>query len=120
MSSTSSSRITYIFTIVVWIVLLSTTIILYNNLVSTGSWTPSMYSLIDRVYLIMQYILVASLIISIVNLVFREIRHSSVIGNILVRRFLPIVRFIITAAIWIIGLFSLLDALGINTYNILA
>jgi small-conductance mechanosensitive channel len=41
-------------------------------------------------------------------------------GNILVRRFLPIVRFIITAAIWIIALFILLEKLGVNTHNVLA
>jgi small-conductance mechanosensitive channel len=76
--------------------------------------------MIDKVYLVMKYVLIAALIVSIANLIFREIRHSSVMGNILVRRFLPIVRFIITAAIWVIALFALLDSLHINTYNILA
>lgn len=120
MGTFRSSRFTYIFTIIVWIVLLSSTVILYNHIISLNMWTPSVNTWIDRAYLILHYILTVSLIVSILNLVFREIRHSGVMGNILVRRFLPIVRFIITAAIWIIGLFSLLDTLHINTYNIIA
>ncbi len=94
--------------------------VMYNNIISTHSWTPRLNTIIDKIYLISTYILVASLIVSIINLVFREIRHSSVMWNILVRRFLPIVRFIVTAAIWTIGVFSLFDSLHINTYNILA
>ncbi len=120
MSTSGSSRITYIFTIVVWIVLLSSTVILHNGIIAASHWSPRINTFIDRTYLIVTYILIATLVVSIANLIFREIRHSSVMGNIFVRRFLPIVRFIITATIWITALFALLEKLGVNTYNILA
>ncbi len=64
-------------------------------------------------------IFIAALIWSLVSWIFREIRHSSVIENILVRRFLPIIRFFITASIWIVVVFHILERLGIDTRSIL-
>lgn len=120
MGTSSSSRITYIFTIVVWIVLLSSTIILHNDILLASHWSPQVNTFIDRTYLVVTHTITATLIVSIANLIFREIRHSSFMGNILIRRFLPIVRFLIIATIWITALFALLEKLGVNTYNILA
>lgn len=118
--SSSNSRITFIFTISVWIVLISTTIIMYNQVIMMNDWSPSVNTVIDRTYISLKYILIISLIVSIVNLIFHEIKHSNAMSNLFIRRFLPIVRFVATAAIWIIGFFSLLEELHINTNNILA
>lgn len=83
-------------------------------------WEPATNAWIDKIYLWLKYVVIASLIVSITNLIFREIRHSNAMWNIIIRRFLPIVRFIVTAAIWIVSAFSLLESLHINTSNVLA
>jgi hypothetical protein len=115
-----SDRINYIFTIIIWVVLLSMVILFYSELDKISLWTPAWRSLMNTIYLSITYVLSLSLIVSITNLIFREIRHSDVMSNIVIRRFLPIVRFLITATIWIVGFFYLLEEFHINTNNILA
>ena len=118
--SSNTSRITYIFTISLWLVLISATIIMYNQMIMINDWTPSVNTIIDQTYISAKHVLIICLIVSIINLIFHEIKHSNAMSNLFIRRFLPIVRFVATASIWIIGLFSLLEELHINTNNILA
>jgi small-conductance mechanosensitive channel len=83
-------------------------------------WSPGALAMIDVIYLIAKVIAVTAMITNFVGLIFREIRHSGAIENIFVRRFLPIIRFLFVATIWIISIFYILDALNIDTRSILA
>ncbi len=115
----SPSRLSYVFTIIVWNIILASSIIFFDQLENMGNWTPTSLHRIDTMEIIFLNIFIAALIWSLVSWIFREIRHSSVIENILVRRFLPIIRFFITASIWIVVLFHILEKLGIDTRSIL-
>ncbi len=118
--SSKNSRISYIFAVSVWILLLSTVVIMYHRITEMNIWSPATNHWIDTSYTNIRYILGVLLVVSISNLIFREIRHSEVMSNAIIRRFLPIVRFLVTATIWIIWFFSLLSELHVNTSNILA
>ncbi len=114
-----SSRSTYLFSIFVWGMLLASTIVIYSNIVTIDWWSPPSLQRIDTVYLVIKNICIIALIASIVNLFLREIRHSSAVENIIIRRFLPIIRFFLTASIWIIGIFHIFEELNIDTKSIL-
>ena len=114
-----SSRSTYLFSIFVWGMLLASTIVIYSNIVNIDWWAPPSLQRIDTIYLVVKNICIIALIASIVNLILREIRHSSAVENIIIRRFLPIIRFFLTASIWIIGGFHIFEELNIDTKSIL-
>lgn len=115
-----ASRVAHIFWIIVWSILLASIILLYHYIVQVDGWTPWVLSAIDITYLITKSIAVMAIISNIIGLIFREIRHSGAIENIFVRRFLPIIQFIIIATIWIIGTFHIFDSLNVDTGNLLA
>ena len=114
-----SSRSTYLFSIFVWGMLLASTIVVYSNLINIDWWSPSSLQRIDTIYLVLKNICIIALIASIVNLILREIRHSSAVENVIIRRFLPIIRFFLTASIWIIGILHIFEGLNIDTKSIL-
>lgn len=115
----SPSRISYVFSIVAWGIILSSCVIFFDQVENIGNWTPAWLARIDTIGVIFTSLSTAAVINSIISLVFREIRHSGVIENIIVRRFLPIIRFFIITGIWFITLFNILEKLNIDTRSIL-
>ena len=115
-----TSRWAYIFSLIFLAVLLSLTIILYSYMVTIQWWTPSTLNMIDQIYLVIRNLLITIIITNIIGLVFREIVHSGAIENLLIRRFIPIVRFFIISSVWIISAFHICEDLQINTSNFIA
>lgn len=115
----SSSRSSYIFTIIAWIIIFSSVIVFFGQLDSMESWGPIGRRRIDVIHTILAYISIWSLLASIISWIIHEIRHSSAINNIVIRRFLPLIRFTITAGCWIIILLQMLEELDIDTRSIL-
>jgi hypothetical protein len=69
--------------------------------------------------MILRDISIGALIASIIAYIFYEIRHTGAIENIIVRRFLPIIRFFVTASVWLVTLFQILESLSVDTRSIL-
>lgn len=118
--SMPASRLAHIFWIITWSILLISIVVLYHYVVQIDGWEPSTLTLIDTIYLIAKMVAVTAIASNIVWLIFREIRHSGAIENIFVRRFLPIIQFIIIATLWIVSTFYVFDKLNIDTGSILA
>jgi small-conductance mechanosensitive channel len=115
----SPSRLSYIFTIIAWNIILASSVIFFDQIENIGNWTPKWLARIDNIRIIVTNLCVAALIGSVIAWIFREIRHSEAIENIIVRRFLPIIRFLITASVWLITVFHILEKLNIDTRSIL-
>ena len=115
----SPSRLSYLFSIIAWSIILSSCIIFFDQVEHIGNWTPSWLARIDTLGIVFTSLATAAFITSIISWVFREIRHSGVIENIIVRRFLPIIRFFIISGIWFVTLFQILEKLNVDTRSIL-
>jgi small-conductance mechanosensitive channel len=63
---------------------------------------------------------ILGILTNVIGFVFREIKYSWAIDSYIVRKFLPIVRFTVTASVWIITLLYIFEGLDINTGNLLA
>lgn len=115
----SASRLSYIFTIIAWNIILASSVIFFDQIEKMGNWSPTGIARLDNIEIIVVNLCIAAFVVSIISWVFREIRHSSLIENIIIRRFLPIIRFFVTASIWIVVVFHILEKLGIDTRSIL-
>lgn len=109
----------HIFGILVWLMLLFLVVILYYYSIQYISLSPQVLGTIDTVYQVVKLILIAGLISSVISVVFYYIRHSRVIDTKLIRRFLPIIQFTINLLTWVVIGFMILEALHINTRNIM-
>lgn len=93
-------------------------VILYYYAVEYFDWSPKTLGYIDMAYHTVKYFFVAGLIWSIVGAIFYKIRHSRVIEKKVIKRFLPIIHFLVNTLIVIVSVFMMLEAIGINTKNI--
>ena len=118
-STLITSRRNSFFSIITWIVLSLSTTILYHYIISAPGWTPANLNLIDNIYSIVHILTIVAIIVHIVSLLFQEFEHSFLADGTVIRRFLPLMKVIILAFIWIGGIFSILDGLHINTTSIL-
>jgi small-conductance mechanosensitive channel len=114
-----SSRGTYFFSIFAWGILLACTIVIYTNIIKVTWWSSRSIAFIDTTYIIIKNVCIIAFISSITSLIFREIRHSGIIENIIIRRFLPIIRFFVTSSVWAFGLIHIFEELSIDTKSIL-
>ena len=115
----SSSRVSYIFTILAWIIIISAVIVFFDQMQSIENWSPIMRARIDMVHIILIYLSSGALLASMMSWITNEVRHSSIIENVVIRRFLPLIRFVLTAGLWIIILLEMLEKLDIDTKSIL-
>lgn len=95
-------------------------VILYYYSIKYVKWTPEILWNLDKTYQVIKLFLIAGFLTSFIGLIFYKIRHSRIIEKKLIRRFLPIINFSINTIIWIIIGFLILEALQVNTKNILA
>ena len=109
----------HLFGILGWIMSLFLVVILYHYSVRYMHWTPKVLGHIETAYHVIEFFLVGGFVWSIVGTIFYQIRHSRAIETKLIRRFLPIFQFIINTIIVMLVGFFMLEALGINTRNIL-
>lgn len=115
----SSSRVSYIFTILAWIIIVSAVIVFFDQMQSIENWSPIVRARIDMVHIILLYLSSGALVASIISWLTHEVQHSSIIENVVIRRFLPLIRFVVTAGIWIIVLLEMLEKLDVDTKSIL-
>jgi len=58
----SPSRLSYVFTIIVWNIILASSIIFFDQLENMGNWTPTSLHRIDTIEIIFINIFIAALI----------------------------------------------------------
>lgn len=109
----------YIFGSLIWLMSLFLIVILYNYSVRYVRWEPSLLAKIDMFYKVIKIFLLGGFFYSIIGVIFYQIRHSRVTENRILKRFLPIINFAISLLIWVIVGFMILEAININTKNIL-
>lgn len=112
-------RFSYIFTVIAWVIIISSIIVVFHQIQAAEHWTAAARHRIDVFETIFMHVGIAALITSIVSWIFYEIQHSRMVENILVRRFLPVISVVIHVAVWIIAFFDLLEKLSIDTKSIL-
>jgi small-conductance mechanosensitive channel len=83
-------------------------------------FTPEARTYIDNIYKMTFGMIVTAMVASAVNIVFREIKYSFGADHLIIRKFLPTLRFTTLLLIWIVWWFLILESLHINTDGLLA
>ena len=96
-------RITYLWYLFTWCILLSFTIVTYHFIGESSlfRFSPSNWTLIDRIYITLKTLLITAIVANIIGLILREIKQSFAHENMFIRKFLPTVKFIILLLVWI-------------------
>ncbi|PID84351.1 hypothetical protein CSB09_01420 [Candidatus Gracilibacteria bacterium] len=115
-----TSNLKYFLHILIWIMCLFLVMILHHYLTTYIEWTPKMLARIDMTYHIIRIFFIATSISSVGNILLNSVRYGSNINHHIIRRFLPIIQFLLTMIIWVVSGFLMLEALNINTNSILA
>ena len=110
----------HIFNTLIWFMGLFLLVILYHYTLRYAELGAETLATIDMLYVSLKIFFITGIIHSMVSLLFYNIEHSRAIDTKVIRRFLPIFRFFINFTIWVIAGFFILEALYINTRNIIA
>ena len=109
----------HLFGILIWVMSLFLIVILYHYSVRYVTWNPRTLGYIETTYQVIKLFLIGGFIWSLIGAIFYKIRHSRAIETKVIKRFLPIFQFLINTII-VMGIgFLMLEAVGINTKNIL-
>lgn len=95
-------------------------VIFYHYLTSYIDFSPKTLGKIDMGYSIIRIFFIATTVSSVGNILLNYIRYGNKINHQLIRRFLPIIQFLLTTIIWAIAGFLMLESLNIDTSKILA
>jgi hypothetical protein len=100
----SRNRSTHLWYIFSWGVMLSFVVIVYHTLENSSiiHLSPSGWTIADRIYRTTIGIIITSIVASITNFLFREIKYTFAQDHLVVRKFLPILRFLVLLIIWIV------------------
>lgn len=109
----------HIFGSLIWLSLLFLVVILYHYSVQYVSWQPHILAKIDMLYKSIKIFLCAWFVASVINLIVYKIKRSRVTENRILKRFLPIINFVVNLLVWVVAGFMILEACEINTKNIL-
>ena len=113
----SRSRINYLWYLLVWVILLSFSVIVYHFITTSYilNLDPGTWTLIDNTYTTLKWLLITAIIANLISMVMREIKHSFSSSHLFIRKFLPTLNFIILLFVWVIGGFVILENLHIDT-----
>lgn len=95
-------------------------VILYQYSIRYIDMDPESLGYLEMIYHVFCIFFITGFITSLVAVFFQAIYHSPAFDKKLIRRFFPILRFFVNLLIWVIAGFLILEALNINTKNILA
>lgn len=116
-----TSRSSHLWYMFFWGILLSFSVIVYHSITASSlDFRPETWNLIDNIYKTLTGLIITAMVANVVSLIFREIKHSLALENMVVRKFLPTIRFTFLLIVWIIGGFFILESLQINTSGLLA
>ena len=115
-----STLIKHLLGIFIWIMCLFLIVILYHYSIRYIDVNPKTLGYLEMIYHVLLIFFVTGGITSIVAIFFKAIYGSEAFDKKLIRRFFPILRFFVNLLIWVIAGFFILEALHINTKNILA
>ncbi len=82
--------------------------------------TAETWQIVYICYETIKGILIIAIVANITSLIFREIKYSFAFDHMVIRKFLPTIRFITLLLIWIVGGFLILDNLRVNTGGLIA
>lgn len=110
----------HILSVFIWIMLVFLVIILYHYAIRGVDWDADALGKIDMLYAVARIFFITGTISSAIGAIFAYIRNSRALEMKFVKRFFPLMRFVMSMLVWVVGGFFILEALQINTKNILA
>lgn len=104
MEKVFASRGSHLWYFLSWVILLSFTVIVHHAILASSmiQLTPETLQIIHVSYETIKGILIIAIVANITSLIFREIKYSFALDHMVVRKFLPTIRFIVLLIIWII------------------
>ncbi len=120
--SLMKNRLTHFWYLISWIICLSFLVILYQMIASSEifDFWPATWTHIDQGYVVFRWFFIILIITNIVSSICHEIKYAFSMEHLVIRKFLPTIRFIILLLIWIAWGFIILEETGINTGWLLA
>ena len=116
------NRINHLWYFLSWIICLSFVVIIYHTLIESDIFAhdPSGLVYLDHGFIILRDLFVILMVTNIVSLIFHEIRYYFSMEHLMVRKFLPTIRFVVLFCIWVLWGFITLEEIGVNTSGLLA
>jgi small-conductance mechanosensitive channel len=81
---------------------------------------PDTWTHIDQSYTVFRGLFMILIVTNVVSLIFHEIKYAFSMDHLMIRKFLPTIRFLIILIIWIAWGFIILETIGVNTSGLLA
>ncbi len=96
-------------------------IITYHTLLSGDviRLSPTIWKYIDKTYIFICWIVWIGMVSNIISFFFHEIKHIFFLEHAAIKKFLPLINVLMLMAVWGIWLSFALEAIGINTGNLL-
>lgn len=115
------NRISHLWYLLTWIILLSTVVVTYHMISDSDvfRFTPDTWTIIDNGYIIFRGLFVILIVTNIMSLIFHEIKYAFSMEHLMIRKFLPTIRFITLLVAWIIWGFIILEEIWVNTSSLL-
>ena len=98
------TRLSHLWYLFWWSIILAFVSVFYHTVLSSNMFhfTPEARTYIDNIYKMTFGMIVTAMVASAVNIVFREIKYSFGADHLIIRKFLPTLRFTTLLLIWIV------------------
>lgn len=100
----SRTRITYLWYLFTWTILLCFTVIVYHFITESDMLRldPDTWTLIDNIYKTIRGLLMTAIVANLVSMSLREIKYGFASDHLFMRKLMPTIKFVILLLIWII------------------
>ena len=121
-SAMMKNRLSHLWYLLSWIISISFIVIIYHSIIGADifHFRPSTLTLIDDIYEVLRGFFIILIITNITSFIFHEVKYAFSMEHLVIRKFLPTIRFITILFIWIAWGFFILNDIGINTSGLLA
>ncbi|MDD2693915.1 MAG: mechanosensitive ion channel [Candidatus Gracilibacteria bacterium] len=116
------TRISHLWYLLSWILSTAFIVVVYHMITESDIFRfgPNVWTYIDQGYIALLGFFIILIITNIVSLIFHEVQYAFSMNYLMIRKFLPIIRFLVILVIWIIGSLIVLQTIGFNTNGLLA
>lgn len=96
-------------------------VITYHTLLSGDiiQLNPTTWKYVDKFYTFTCWLIGITMVSTVLNFLFGEIKHILFIEHSAIKKFLPLIRVLVLMGIWLIGLNLALEAINIDTSSLL-
>jgi len=98
------TRISHLWYLLSWILSTAFIVVVYHMITESDIFRfgPNVWTYIDQGYIALLGFFIILIITNIVSLIFHEVQYAFSMNYLMIRKFLPTIRFLVILVIWII------------------